>query len=115
VDPTTRTLFKPDLIARIKAADTPVARYVGRHLEGFPMWDELAAAVWLEPAIVAHQETLLLGIDTNADGAGYGNTLSWPVSKGPGLGERPWTVVQAADVPALERLVEARLTAGAPR
>jgi purine nucleosidase len=36
--------------------------------------------------------------------AGYGNTLSWSMGEGPGLGERPVTVVFEADVPRLERM-----------
>ncbi len=114
IDPTTTTLFKPELIKRIAAAGTPVARYVSRHLEGFPMWDELAAAVWLEPSIVTRHEAFAVGIDTNTDGAGYGNTLSWPAGKGPGLGERDIDVVFEVDVPKLERLVGDLLTRLAP-
>jgi len=110
VDPTTKTLFRPDLIKRIAAVDTPVARYVARHVEGFPMWDELGAAVWLEPAIVMHHEPMSVGVDTNADGAGYGNTLSWPPGKGPGLGEPTVDVILDVDVPRLEEMVVELLT-----
>ena len=111
VDPTTKTLFRPELIKRIKAGDTPVARYVARHVEGFPMWDELGAAVWLEPAaIVRRREQLSVGVDTNADGAGYGNTLSWPAGKGPGLGEPTVEVVLDVEVPRLEEMVVELLT-----
>jgi inosine-uridine nucleoside N-ribohydrolase len=114
VDPTTATLFRPELIKRIAAVDTPVARYVARHLEGFPMWDELAAAVWLEPSIVTRRETMAVGVDTDAAGAGYGSTLSWPAGKGPGLGERDIEVVLDVDVPRLEQLVGELLTRPAP-
>ncbi len=110
VDPTTATLFKPELIKRIASAETPVARYVSRHLEGFPMWDELAAAVWLEPSIVTRHEAMAVGVDTDTAGAGYGSTLSWPAGKGPGLGERDIDVVIEVDVPKLEQLVGELLT-----
>ena len=111
VDPTTKTLFRPELIKRIAAADTLVARYVARHVEGFPMWDELGAAVWLEPAvIVTRREPMAVGVDTNADGAGYGNTLSWPPGKGPGLSEPTVEVILDVDVPKLEEMVVELLT-----
>jgi inosine-uridine nucleoside N-ribohydrolase len=103
VDPTTKTLFSPELVKRATASGTPLARYVAQYAEGFPMWDELAAAVWLQPAIVTRQETLAVDVD-HGDGAGYGNTLSWAKGQGPGLGERDVTVVFDVDVPALERL-----------
>jgi inosine-uridine nucleoside N-ribohydrolase len=109
VDPTTKTLFKPELIKRIAAAETVVARYVSRHLEGFPMWDELSAAVWLEPGIVTRRAVMAVGVDTATDGAGYGSTLSWPAGQGPGRGERDVEVVFEVDVPALEKLVVDRL------
>ena len=105
IDPTTRTLFTPALISRIAAAGTPVTRYVSRHIEGFPMWDELAAAVWLEPGIVTRREVLAVGVDTATEGAGYGSTLSWSRGEGPGLGERDAEVVFEVDVPRLEDLV----------
>jgi purine nucleosidase len=110
IDPTTGTLFRPDLIKRIAAADTPVAHYVSRHLEGFPMWDELAAAVWLAPGIVVRRETMAVRVDTDADGSAYGATLSWPAGKGPGRGERDVEVVFEVDVPGLEKLVGDLLT-----
>lgn len=105
IDPTTRTLFTPDLVKRIAAADTPLARYVSRHVEGFPMWDELAAAIWLDPSLATRRTTMAVGIDTGAEGAGYGCTLSWPAGKGPGLGERDVDVVLEVDVPKLEKFV----------
>lgn len=110
VDPTTGTLFTPELIKQVAAADTTVAKYVSRHLEGFPMWDELTAAVWLEPGLVTRRETMAVGVDTGADGAGYGNTLSWPAGKGPGLGERDIEVIFEVDVPRLEKRVVELLT-----
>ena len=109
VDPTTRTLFTPAMIAAVRAAPGAAARYVGRHVEGFPLWDELAAAVWLEPAIVTRREIIAVDVDTDADGAGYGSIVSWPARGGPGLGEREVEVVFAVDVAALERLVVDRL------
>jgi len=110
-DPTTRPLFTPAMIAAVRAAPGPVAQYVGRHVEGFPLWDELAAAVWLEPGLVTRRETLAVGVDTGADGAGYGSTLSWPAAEGAGLGARAADVVFAVDGAALERLVVGLLTA----
>ena len=110
IDPTTRTVFTPELVKRIAASDTTLARYVSRHVEGFPMWDELAAAIWLDPGLATRRTTMAVGIDTGAEGAGYGSTLSWPAGKGPGLGERDVDVVLEVDVPKLEELVVDLLT-----
>ncbi len=109
VDPTTATLFSAALIKKIAAADTPLARYVAKYAESFPMWDELGAAVWFDPAIVTRRETLAVDVDTDS-GAGYGNTLSWPAGKGPGLGERDAEVIFEVEVATLEKLVLQLLT-----
>lgn len=112
VDPTTRTFFGPALYAEIGRAATPVARYVADYAEGFPMWDELAAAVWLDPTLVRHSRRLLEDVATG-DGSDYGSTLSWPLGRGPALGEREVEVVEDVDVPRFERLVVRLLGAGA--
>jgi inosine-uridine nucleoside N-ribohydrolase len=103
VDPTTATFFSPALLKRATAFASPLTAYVKKYAEGFPMWDELAVAVWLQPAIITRQETMAVDAD-HGEGAGYGNTLSWAAGHGPGLGERDVTVVFEVDVPALERL-----------
>jgi purine nucleosidase len=101
VDPTTKTLFKPELFRKIAAGKAPFAAYLGRFGQPFPMWDELAAAVWLDPSIVTRAKTLLVDVDTSFT-AGYGNTLSWSVGEGPGVGERPVEVVLDIDLPKFE-------------
>ena len=107
VDPTTKTMFTPDLKRRASASGTRVARYVAQYGETYPMWDELAAAVWLDPWLATRSEKIAIDVDTDA-GAGYGNTLSWPAGKGPGLGERDATVVFDVDVARLEQLIVER-------
>ena len=111
VDPTTKTFFGKALYAEIGRAASPVAAYVARYGEGFPMWDELAAAVWLDPSLVKRSQAMLVDVAAG-DGADYGSTLSWPVGRGPGLGERPVEVVQDVDVARFERLTVRLLGAG---
>ena len=77
------------------------------------MWDELAVAVWLDPSLVTRATTLLVDIDT-AFTAGYGNTLSWAIGQGPGLGEHPVSVVFAVDVARFEQQAIALLKAPTP-
>lgn len=104
VDPTTDTMLRADMVARIAGAGTPLAGYLARYAQpGFPMWDELAAAVWLDPGLVRRRRKLLVDVDTD-HGAGYGNILSWEPGRGPGLGEQPAEVVFEVDVARLERL-----------
>ena len=110
IDPSTKTLFTPAMIRQIAAADTPVARYVAKWAESFPLWDEIAAGVWLDPLIATKREVMSVDVDTNRDGAGYGNTLSWAKGKGPGLGESEVEVVLDVDTARLAELVVGTLT-----
>lgn len=102
IDPTTSTFFRPDLFQKIAAADTPTTRYVSKWGEGYPMWDELAAAALLRPELMTDTRIFAVDVDISHDSAGYGNTLSWPAGGGPGRGERDVRVVLAADVPRFE-------------
>jgi inosine-uridine nucleoside N-ribohydrolase len=113
VDPTTKTFFSKALYAEIDRTKTPVAAYVAQYAEGFPMWDELAAAIWLDPSMVTRQQALLVDIATGDDAA-YGSTLSWPLGHGPGLGERAVQVIQDVDVARFERFTVKLLTAPRP-
>jgi len=109
VDPTTKTYFGKALYDEIGRSPAPVARYVAKYGEAFPMWDELTAAVWLDPTLVTRKQLML--VDVATDGAAYGSTLSWPVAHGPGLGERPVEVVQDIDLARFERLTVKLLSA----
>jgi purine nucleosidase len=113
VDPTTQTLFKPEFLRQIGAGKAPFAAYLAQFGQPYPMWDELAVAVWLDPSIVTRRQTLLVDVDTSFT-AGYGNTLSYSVGEGPGLGERPVEVILAVDVPKFERETVELLAAPTP-
>jgi inosine-uridine nucleoside N-ribohydrolase len=113
IDPTTRTFFKPEFIRDVATGQAPFDAYLGKFGQSYPMWDELAVAVWLDPSIITSSKSLLVDVDMSFT-AGYGDTLSWAVGEGPGLGERPVTVVLDADVPKLERLVIGLLKAPTP-
>lgn len=103
VDPTTKTFFKPEFFKQIAKGKAPFKDYLGEFGQSFPMWDELAVAVWLDPSIVTRSANLLVDVDTTFT-AGYGDTLSWAAGEGPGLGERTVFVVQDVDVAKFEKM-----------
>jgi purine nucleosidase len=80
VDISVRTRLTKELLDRVKTGTSPAARYVGEYARMFGsynyLWDELAAAAWLDPTLITARDTRFLDIDLNR-GAGYGNTLSW--------------------------------------
>jgi purine nucleosidase len=104
LDASVDTKLTPELAKRVSTGDSPAAKYFARFPgDPFPLWDETAAAVWLDPTIA--KQTMPLAMDIEIDhGASYGATLSWPTGGGPGLGEAEVTVVRSVHVPRLEAL-----------
>lgn len=86
VDISVKTRLTQDLIDRVKAGNSPAARYIGSYarLSGKYdyLWDELAALAWLDPSLITAKDKRYLDIDLN-HGADYGNTLSWTDSDKP--------------------------------
>ncbi len=70
------------------AVKTPFTEYLRRYAElDFPMWDELAAAAWLDDGIITARREVFMDVEID-HGAAYGNTLSWTPGSEPGLGEQ---------------------------
>lgn len=78
-DVSIKTHLSPDLAKRIGASNTPAAQYVQRYFKPGDgndiMWDELAAAAWIDPTLITKKETRYMSVDVE-HGAGYGNTLT---------------------------------------
>jgi inosine-uridine nucleoside N-ribohydrolase len=105
VDPSTATQLTRPLLDRIAARAKPGVRaWLAGREPGFPLWDEIAAGVLLNPTIATNTERLYVDYDTQF-GPGYGDTLSWREAYRPGLGEQPATVVRAIDPKRLEALM----------
>jgi len=90
-DISVKTQMTAALVKEIESAGTPVARYVAKFAMLTPgadiMWDELAAAAWIDPSIITKSETRFMTVDLD-HGATYGNTLTWAANTEPKLGAR---------------------------
>jgi inosine-uridine nucleoside N-ribohydrolase len=86
VDISVKTMMDKELIEQIRKSPTPAAQYVAKYAEANFLWDELAAAAWLDPSIITKWKKLYMDVDTDR-GAGYGNTLVWAPGRQPGMGE----------------------------
>src|SRR5579862_647240 len=90
-----QTRFSPAMVKRIESSGTPLARYIARFYQPADgndyMWDELAAAAWLDPSVITKQETRYMSVDID-HGAGYGNTLTWTERDKPKTRVQPVTI-----------------------
>lgn len=117
VDISVKTRLTSDLIDRIKASDSPAAHYIGKYarLRGNYnyLWDEVAAAAWLDPGIITKKEILFLDVDLDR-GAGYGNTLSWTEQNKPPIELRAVEVQDDLDTARFYKLFVDLLSAKTP-
>ena len=113
LDATSPTLMSRPMLEDVGRGPAPFDRYLARFGQVYPLWDETAVAVWLDPALITREKTLRVDVDTSPT-ANYGATLSWPPGDAPDLGEQPVQVVFAVDVPRLNQLVLRLLTAAKP-
>jgi inosine-uridine nucleoside N-ribohydrolase len=94
VDPSTATQLSKGLLDRMaKVASSDLAQFIGRMEPGFPLWDEIAAGVWLDPTLIKTQDMLFVDYNTQF-GPSYGDTLSWRAGYQPGVGEQSAVVVR---------------------
>jgi purine nucleosidase len=118
VDISVKTRLTSDLIERIQAVNSPAARYIGKYarLRGNYnyLWDELAAAAWLDPSLITKKETLFMDVDLDR-GAGYGNTLSWTERDKPKTEEQPIEVQDDLDLEKFYKMFVDLLTSQTPR
>ncbi len=117
VDISVKTKMTTDLLNRIKQGTTPVAQYIGKYGRLYGqynyLWDELAAAAWLDPALITKKDIRFMDVDLN-HGAGYGSTLTWSDRDKPALDLQPVEVQVDLDVERLYKMMVDLLTAPTP-
>jgi purine nucleosidase len=79
-DISVKTHMTAEMVKQIQVAGSPLAKYIASFAMLTPgadiMWDELAAAAWIDPTLITMSETRYMSVDLD-HGAGYGNTLTW--------------------------------------
>jgi inosine-uridine nucleoside N-ribohydrolase len=118
VDISVKTDFSADLLTKIKAADSPAARYVTKYSRRRGqydyLWDELAATAWLDPSIITKAETRLLDVDITR-GPNYGNTLTWSDQDKPAVQLQPVEIQVDLDTARFNKMFVDLLSTPAPR
>jgi inosine-uridine nucleoside N-ribohydrolase len=118
VDISVKTRMTTDLINRVKAGNSPVARYIGTYGRLYGqynyLWDELTSAAWLDPTLITKTEKRYM--DVNLDrGAGYGDTLTWDDHDRPKRELQPVEIQVDLDTERFYRMFVDLLTAETPK
>jgi inosine-uridine nucleoside N-ribohydrolase len=95
---TNQTKMTPELVARLLQVRTPVTEYLAKYASHLPLWDEMAAAVAVDPTLVTKQIVAPMDVDID-HGMFYGQAHIWPKQGAPHQGAQPVTIVQAVDLP----------------
>jgi purine nucleosidase len=74
VDISVKTRLSDDIQAQIAKTDTPLTRYLKQYSRSGLMWDEIAAAAFMDPSIITDQQEFYENIDIS-HGASYGQTV----------------------------------------
>lgn len=114
-DATYNVRFTKELMQKIAAVHSLSAQYIAKFgSDRFPMWDDIAAAIFIDPSVVTRKRTVAVDIDLDR-GANYGATLSWSPEKQPHLGEPSVTAVLAVDAERVRKMFLERIAASGPR
>ena len=105
VDISVKTLFSKDMMAEIAKSQTPAAQYVAKFTTEYHyLWDELAAASWLDPKVITKERVLYVDVDL-ARGPNYGDTLTWTDANHPRNRQlRPVHVHEDLDAPRFYKM-----------
>lgn len=118
VDISVKTRMTQESIDQIKTSNSPSAQYIARyarlHGKYNYLWDELAAAAWIDPSIITTKEMKYLDIDLSR-GAGYGDTLSWSESDKPKISGPPVEVQVDLDTNKFYKMFVDLLKAPTPK
>ena len=117
IDASLKTRLAPEVLDGLAGSKSAAAQYVLRY-QRRPvtinyLWDELAAAAWLDPRIITAERVVYMDVDTN-HGPVYGDTLTWSEDTKPAL---PLNKVHAqvdVDLPRLQQLLIRLLTSPTP-
>jgi len=116
-DISVKTHMTADMVKRIESAGTPSARYIAKFAMLTPgadiMWDELAAAAWIDPTIITKSDTRFMSVDID-HGPAYGNTLTWDMKERLTPGAQPVEIQLDLNTEAFYQMFVKLMTAPTP-
>ncbi len=104
VDISIKATFTQGMLDEIIRSKEPAAMYLRKYSsEKYYLWDELAAAAWLDPKIITTERVLYLDVDISHS-ATYGDTLAWTERTRPDTGLQKIHVQDDLDLPRFTSL-----------
>jgi purine nucleosidase len=77
VDVSIKAMFTQQMLDAISQSPNPAAQYIAKFSQDrYYLWDELAAAGWLDPTLITKERLVYMDVDLSR-GPSYGDTLTW--------------------------------------
>jgi inosine-uridine nucleoside N-ribohydrolase len=117
IDVSLKTRLAPEvldgLVGSKAVAAQYVLQYVRKPLTINYLWDELAAAAWLDPEIITAERFVYMDVNIN-HGPNYGDTLTWSEHARPALPLNKVHAQMDVDLPRLQHMLIQLLTSPTP-
>jgi purine nucleosidase len=118
IDVSLKTHPDPEVLDGLAKAHSPAAEYITKYFERPVainyLWDELAAAAWIDPTIITGERYVYMDVDTQK-GPTYGDTLTWEEKYKPALPLNKVHAQMDVDQPRLAKFLIDELSKPAPK
>lgn len=86
VDVSIETHLTKEMLAQLSGTKSAAAQYIARYTRrpGDYLWDELAAAAWLDPSLITRERYVYIDVSLDK-GISYGDTIVWSEGNRPNL------------------------------
>lgn len=115
VDVSIETHLTAEMLAEIGKSHEPAAQYITRYTRkpGEYLWDELAAAAWLDPGLITHERFVYMDVSLDK-GVSYGDTLVWTDRDKPAITLQKVHAQMDVDWPKFQKMFVQLMSAPTP-
>ncbi len=117
VDVSIQTKMTREIVDKIAQSQSPAAQYIARYEHRSKyysyMWDELAAAAWLDPSLITRSRNVFMDVSLDK-GISYGDTLVWTDENKPALDLQKVQAQMDVDWPKFQAFFERLIMAPTP-
>jgi purine nucleosidase len=105
VDVSIETHLTKEMLDELKKSSSPAGQYIARYTRrpGDYLWDELAAAAWLDPSLITRERYVYFDVSVDK-GVSYGDTIVWTDDDKPGLDLQKAHVQMDVDWPKFQKM-----------
>jgi inosine-uridine nucleoside N-ribohydrolase len=115
VDVSIETHLTKEMLEKLSQTHSSAAQYIARYTRrpGDYLWDELAAAAWLDPSLITRERYVYIDVSLDK-GISYGDTLVWSDGNKPNLELRKAHVQMDVDWPKFQSFIMQLMSAPTP-